>query len=66
MSKAAPRTFTVTDHPGRACAACRHYRIQRNRAYCIHPAYRLPVKWEDAIAPGQPCGADNAPLWEPR
>ncbi len=53
--------------PGsRACYACRHYVPRGAGADCTHPVYRVPTPWLQAIARGQPCGADNAPLWEPR
>lgn len=57
--------MTPTRHGERACHRCRHYRIQHHRAWCIHPAYRLPVPWLEAIATGQPCGGESAPLFEP-
>lgn len=60
------RCYTMPDHPGRACAACRHYRIQHQAPWCIHPIHVLPVPWQQAIAPGAYCAGDNAPLWEAR
>lgn len=50
----------------RACYACVHYQIRGTDAYCCHPRYRVPTRWLTAIERGQPCGEDNAPLWEAR
>ncbi|WP_295451938.1 hypothetical protein [uncultured Thiodictyon sp.] len=62
----AMRAFVVPDHHHRGCYTCKHYRIQHQEPWCIHPVNKLPVAWKTAISAGQPCGADNAPLYEAR
>lgn len=52
----------------RPCWECLHFEFRGGGAesVCRHPAYKVPTRWVIAIQRGQPCGADNAPLWEPR
>lgn len=68
-----PARMAALDTPerraSRACCACRWFRHDarfKSGASCSHPAYRVPTDWGEAIQRGQPCGGDNAPLWDGR